>query len=201
MSDNLLDNYLKIQILLYADGMIIFFESPEGLQKSLDCFAECCKCWKLTINTEKIQKLSFFQRLDTDNFNFKLNGENISIVDSFKYLGVFFNYNGSFVRHKTHLVGQSRKAMFALLKKSKELYLPIDLQIELFDSLILPILLYGCEVWGYENVLILDRFYLKYLKYVLGLKQSTPGCMVYGETGRFPLSVYIKTRMIFFYVS
>ena len=67
-------------------------------------------------------------------FNFKLNGGNISIVDSFKYLGVFFNHNGSFARHKTHLVGQSRKAMFALLKKSKELDLPIDLQLELFDS-------------------------------------------------------------------
>ena len=101
---------------------------------------------------------------------------------------------------------QSIKAMFALLKKSKELDLPIDLQLELFDSLILPILLYGCEVWGYENVLILDRLYLKYLNYVglLGLKQSTPSCMVYGETGRFPLSVgyiYNKTRMISFGVS
>ena len=86
--------------------------------------------------------------------------------------------------------------MFALLKKSEELDLPIDLQLELFDSLIL---LYGCEVWGYENILILDRLYLKYLKYVLGLKQSTPSCMVYGGTGRFPLSVYIKTRMIAFW--
>ena len=148
--------------------------------------------------TEKTEIIIFSKARYRGNFNFKLNGKNISIVDSFKYLGVFFNYNGSFVRHKTHLVVQSRKAMFALLKKSKELDLPIDLQLELFDSLILPILLYGCEVWGDENVLILDRLYLKYLKYVLGLKQSTPSCMVYGETGRFPLSVYIKTRMISF---
>ena len=85
--------------------------------------------------------------------------------------------------------------MFVILKKSKELDLPIDLQLELFDSLILPILLYGCEVWGYENVLILGRLYLEYLKYVLGLNQSTPSCMVYGETGHF-LSVYIKTRFL-----
>ena len=41
------------------------------------------------------------------NFSFKLDGKNISIVDSFKNLGVFFNYNGLFVRHKIHLVGQS----------------------------------------------------------------------------------------------
>ena len=191
------DNYLKIQILLYADDTLIFFESPEGLQKSLNCLAEYCKCWKLSINTEKKQKLLFFQRLDTEVI--LTLSWNISIVDSFKYLGVFFIYNGSFVHHKTHLVGQSRKAMFALLKKSKELELPIHLQLKLFDSLILPILLYGCEFWGYENFLILDRLHLKYLKYVLGPQQSTSSCMVYRETERFPLSVYIKTRMISFW--
>ena len=176
LSDNVFDNYLKIQILLYADDTVIFSETPEGLQKSLNCLAEYCKCWKLSINTEKTEIVIFSKARYRGNFNFKLNGKNISIVDSFKYLGVFFNYNGSFVRHKTHLVVQSRKAMFALLKKSKELDLPIDLQLELFFFL-----------------------YLKYLKYVLGLKQSTPSCMVYGETGRFPLPVYIKTRMISFW--
>ena len=47
------DNFLKIQILLYADDTVIFSESPEGLQKSLNCLAEYCKSWKLSINTEK----------------------------------------------------------------------------------------------------------------------------------------------------
>ena len=33
-------------------------------------------------------------------------------------------------------------------------------------------------------------------KYILGLKQSTPTCMVSGETGRYPLSISIKCGMI-----
>jgi hypothetical protein len=37
------------------------------------------------------------------------------------------------------------------LKKSRKLNLPIDLQIELFDTMVAPVLLYGCEVWGSEN--------------------------------------------------
>ena len=39
--------------------------------------------------------------------------------------------------------------MFALLRRSRQLDLPIDLQLELFDSLIMPILLYGCEIWAF----------------------------------------------------
>ena len=52
----------------------------------------------------------FLKATYESNFNFTLNGENTSI-DSFKYPGVFCNYNCSFARHKTHLVEQSRKAI------------------------------------------------------------------------------------------
>ena len=50
----------------------------------------------------------------------------------------------------------------------------MDIQLELFDYLVLPILIYGCEIWGYENISILDKLHLKFLKYILCLKQSTP---------------------------
>ena len=52
-----------------------FFESPEGLQKSLNCLAEYCKCWKLGINTEKTEIAIFSKARYSGNFNFKLNGE------------------------------------------------------------------------------------------------------------------------------
>jgi hypothetical protein len=32
--------------------------------------------------------------------------------------------------------------------------IPIDCQLKLFDQLILPILSYGTEIWGHENVAI-----------------------------------------------
>ena len=46
---------------------------------------------------------------------------------------------------------ERRKAMNLLYKRIRNLNLPIDLQIKLFDHTIAPILLYGCEIWGYPN--------------------------------------------------
>ena len=55
--------------------------------------------------------------------------------------------------------------------------------LDLFDKMILPILLYGCEIWGFENLDNIEVFYRKFLKYILKVNQQTPNCMVYGETG------------------
>ena len=61
--------------------------------------------------------------------------------------------------------------------------------------MILPILLYGCEIWGFEDLENIEIFYRKFLKYILKVKSQTTDCMVYGETGRVPLDIIIKTRM------
>lgn len=74
--------------------------------------------------------------------------------------------------------------------------LPVDCQFDLFDKIVVPVLLYGCEIWGYENIEVIERVHLKFLKYVFNLKSSTPSYMVYGETGRFPLCINVYTRMI-----
>ena len=59
-----------------------------------------------------------------------------------------------------------------------------------------PILLYGSEVWGYENLKILEQIHLKFYKRNLKVRNTTPNCIVYGELGRFPLEIRVKHRMI-----
>lgn len=62
------------------------------------------------------------------------------------------------------------------------------------------VLLYGCEVWGFENIEIIECIYLKFLKYILNLKSCILLYMVYGEIGRFLLFVNIYIRMVLYWV-
>jgi hypothetical protein len=94
---------------------------------------------------------------------------------------------------------QGRRAMMALLQKSKLLHLPISTQIELFNALVRPIITYGCEIWGYSCLDIIESLHLEYLKYILRMKKTTPDCFVYGETGNYPLYIHVYYRMIKFW--
>jgi len=69
--------------------------------------------------------------------------------------------------------------------------------LDLFDKV--PVLLYSCEVWSYENVDAIERVHLRFLKIILNMKTSAPNFMVYGECGRFPLAIIIKSRMVSFW--
>jgi hypothetical protein len=89
--------------------------------------------------------------------------------------------------------------MYAILSKSRKMCLPVDIQIQLFDVMVMPILLYGSEVWGYENIDSVERVHKKFLKHLLYLNSSTTTCMVYRETGCYPMKVYINTRVIGFW--
>jgi hypothetical protein len=132
------------------------------------------------------------------NVVFKIYGQAIDLQDSYSYLGVIFNYNGHFCTARNKLLDQANKALYALCRKIRNLAIPIDLQLKLFDSLITPILVYSCEVWGFENKQGIEKMHLQYCKRNLNLRSSTPNVMVYGEIGRFPVEIIIKLRMATF---
>jgi hypothetical protein len=44
------------------------------------------------------------------------------------------------------------------------------IQLDLFDKMVKPILLYGCEVWDFSNNAIIVKVHLKFCKLLLHLK-------------------------------
>ena len=59
LNDNIFDQFLKIQILLYAVDTVLLSDNADGLQYSLNCLALLCEHWKLQVNTSKTEIVFF----------------------------------------------------------------------------------------------------------------------------------------------
>ena len=191
--------YLKLLIIMYADDTVLFANSKDNLQRCLDGLKEYCDKWKLHINADKTKIVIFSKQRDRAENTFVIGAEEVEVVEEFKYLGVTFKYNGHFNKNFEDLKEKGNRAMRSVVKKARRDKLPIDLQFELFDKMVMPVILYGCEIWGYKNLGILENLHLKFCKLVMKLKPSTPDVMVYGESGRFKIEYYAKKRMINFW--
>ena len=205
--------YMRLFVLLYADDSIILAESPQELQKALDALHEYCTQNSITVNTDrtkektrivifsrgqvrKTPKFRFGKELRT---SFTYGNEIVDIKPEYTYLGITMRFNGTFHAAIANRISQARAGMFSLMKKSRRLHLTIETQLELFETTILPIALYGCEVWGHTDLKQVEIFYKRYVKYILKLSESTPSCIIYGETGRNDITSTVHMRMVNFW--
>ena len=91
------------------------------------------------------------------------------------------------------LSNQSSRAMYSVLSKGRALNLSLDNYIVRIlwqndcTSSYLP-----SEVWGFGSNDALEGTQLMCCKYILGLKKSTPTCLLYKERGRYPVDIRIK---------
>ncbi len=179
---------------MYADDTVLFADSKAGLQNILTSYEQYCQINKLNINSSKTKVVKFGK--NTAKQKFYINGDEIEMVNNFKYLGVTITNKGKYKLTIKDNIEKARKAFYAQLRQVRQNYIPLDCHIDLFIKTIEPILLYGAEIWGYENHKHLEQFLLRCLKTILNVKTSTPDYMVYGELGIYPLEETIKLRMI-----
>ncbi|MCG8113215.1 MAG: reverse transcriptase domain-containing protein [Candidatus Thiodiazotropha taylori] len=192
--------YLKLFVLLYADDTVIFGTDETEFQKNLDMFFEYTRLWELDINYNKTKIMIFGSRCD-QRFRFHLGEHGIDICTDFKYLGVVFSKTRHFYKARKHNIEQAKKAMHVLYKRIRNLNIPLDLQLHLFDHTILPIALYGCEIWAFENTQIIENLHNEFLRHIVCLRKTTPVYMLHAELGRRPIQINIKSRMISFWLS
>ena len=132
----------------------------------------------------------------------------LTLFWDYKYLGVKFNYNNKFKKAQQlqfslvnraqqlqfSLVNRAQqlqfslvnRAMFSLLRKCRQLNLPLDMQLELFEKCMYPILLYGFEIWACENMDVISKLQLRFLKLILKCQSYKPN--MYGAWGNGKIS-------------
>ena len=192
--------FVNLFCLLYADDTIVLAESEETLQSALVGVFEYCDMWDLTVNVDKTKIMIFSRGKIVKHRNFLFGSMPLEVVDEYTYLGMLFNYNGTYCKAIDKQIQQATKAMYSLLTKARRLCLPMDITCDLFEKTVVPVLTYSCEIWGCGNITPIEIFYKKFLKMLLKLNNYTPSVMILGEVGRVPMRETIHKRMISFWI-
>ena len=156
--------FLNLFILLFADDTVLFSNTKEDLQRTLNCFVNYCDTWHLKVNLSKTKIIIFSHRRPSTDIKFYFKGEEIEIANKYLYIGIYLSRSSSFLQAKRHLVDKANNVLFALQRKIRILNLPLDMHIYRFDKVIKPILLYSSEIWGYGNLDIIVICQLKFYK-------------------------------------
>ena len=138
--------------------------------------------------------------------NISFNNEKIELVREYKYLGNIIrstttNKQDIFGLNYTYLRDRANRAMFTVLQRLKSIETPPpEIMFHIFDTLIMPILTYGSDIWGYNKVAItiLDKVFLRSVRCTLGIKCTTSNIIVLCECGRMPPSVMCTINTLCF---
>ena len=194
---------------MYADDLILLSKSKEGLQNCINTVSKFCSKWQMKINEKKSKVMIFAKKAckKANQPSFIINDSNLDVVSEFTYLGVKLSSTGNFDIHLKQTRDKAIHALFKLTKIVDLKKLKPQQANRLFDSMIAPILTYGCEVWGAYQKQNFDKWdksqtekvHLRYCKHYLGVNRRASNIASRSELGRFPLKIFIDTLILKFY--
>ena len=76
--------FLRIFVLLFTDDTVLFSNTKEDLQGTLNIFENYCTAWKLSVNTSKTKVMMFSGGRLTKDQLFYFNGNKLDTLSEYK---------------------------------------------------------------------------------------------------------------------
>ena len=132
---------------------------------------------------------------------FFINDNEIEIKKSHKYLGFLLDCNGNFNQTMNDLANKGKRALYSIYKLSTIEYISITTMLQVFETTIKPILLYGSEIWGYQSKIDnkIERVQTMFGKHILGVHRKSTNAAVLGELGIRTLNIDMQINTLKFY--
>jgi len=184
----------SLPIMLYADDIVLLASSESSLQSMLNALDSFCSENELTVNLSKSAVVVFESNRLATPCVVMYRGQAMPVADSYCYLGVMFGKRNAAAAAMGPLLEAGRKALCALERMAFMQHITdIGTLCRMFDTLVVPIITYGAEVWGatlspFELGNPLERMHLGFLKRITGMRVSTDSNVVLLELGRKPLT-------------
>ena len=138
------------KVIMFADDLvytkpITSQEDISDIQTDVNKISDCFKRLLLTLNSSKC-KVVIFSLSPTAEVCIHLEGEQLSCVPSYKYLGIEMDSKLSFAAHTNKAVVKAKRSIRALCNSFKK-WVSRRILKTTINTIVLPGLFYGIEVW------------------------------------------------------
>ncbi|XP_029938455.1 NLR family CARD domain-containing protein 3-like [Salarias fasciatus] len=158
-----------IRELLFADDAGLAAHTEEALQRLINCFADACSEFGLTISLKKTKVMG--QDVSSAP-SINIGDHTLEVVDKFTYLGSIISSNLS---HDAELDTRIGKASTVMARLAKRVWdnsmLTTNTKIKVYQACVLSTLLYGSETWTLYSCQErrLNAFHQRCLRRLLGI--------------------------------
>jgi hypothetical protein len=192
----------EIDILLYADDMIVLAYNSFDLQTKINVLAKYFIDNNLQINLDKT-KIVVFRLGNSKYVKPKVFWEDhvIDIVDSYTYLGVPLYGKMLYAKTADDLIVKGKRALrdvFSLFSKAKINNLSV--RLTLFESLAKSVVMYGYHIWGINFTDKLKSFQHSFLKQLFRMPQYTPRWFILLESCCKRIELSLVKNLLFFWL-
>ena len=131
----------QLQILMYADDIVILSDDPADLQRALDAAAQWATRWRFhfAASPEQSAVMCFGPGCPRRRLpEFRVGTLLLPVVRSYVYLGVVFQSNLGWRQHVDHLMSRGERKMAACLSWTASALLPVSFTHRIFRSYVCP---------------------------------------------------------------
>jgi len=196
-----IDQGILINVLLYADDIVLIAKDEEDLQDLLMIVEGCCNLWRLEVNLTKTNILHVrSSRKQQSKFMFLFNKNPVPYCKEYKYLGCIIHEHLNFLKTVNTLSESAGRSLSSIITKMiKNGGFPFKVFLTLFESCVCSVSDYGGEVFGYERFDSSFKLHARAARAFLGVSKFTPICGIISEFNQLLPQFRCQIKMLRYY--
>ncbi len=159
----------KLEDLDFADDLVLLASTKQHIQQKIDRLSKEAKRTGLKTNSQKTKVMRINSR---NNDDITIGGQAVEEVNDFVYLGATITKTDGGMGYMNNRIAKARVAFNQLQYIWNRTSIERGTKIKLYKSLVLAVLLYGCEAWkmtkGDERKI--NVFQMKCLRRILKIR-------------------------------
>jgi hypothetical protein len=204
---------VKPLALMYADDIAVMCQSIQDLEKFIKAFEKGTQDFGLTMNIKKTCTMSLkqFQKstckdknrkeIDDEPIDIIIRNQKIEKTDEFNYLGCYVSKDQTECKDIETRVSKASNAFNSLRRIVwYRKCISIQAKIRIFRASVLPVLLYGSELWSLRvaEEQRLKAFYMRCLRTIIGVSiaDRMKNDLVLQLTGQPPLENILRRNRL-----